>query len=150
MTRRFPGLLAASMFTAVMLPATACSSNGGSPSSTSTTSSPAQSATASQSATLSPQQILPLFFQCLTEHNIPIWDKDQGNTNLASIGEKEGWYVNGRVVANNALYSDAESLEGFYPISPDFKPEQTIATWIDNAASTGTWPKVCGPLPKAT
>lgn len=153
MARRFTGLLAASMFPAVMLLATACGGNGGSPNGTSTTSSPASaapSATASVSATLSPQQVMPLFLQCLAEHNVTIWDKAQGNTNLVSLGKKEGWYENGRVVANNALYSYADVLEGFYPISSDFKPEQTIATWVDNATNSGTWPKVCAPLPSAS
>jgi hypothetical protein len=143
-------LLAASTFPAVLLLATACGGNGGSPNGTSTTSSPASSAssaTASKSAALTAQQIIPLFLQCLVEHNVTIWDKAQGDTNLVSLGKKEGWYVNGRVAANNPLYSYAGVLEGFYPISSSFKPEQTIATWVDNAASDGTWPKVCTPLP---
>ena len=143
MARRFTGLLAASTFPAVMLLATACTSGGGSPSSTPATST---SASASQAAALTQQQVTPLFLQCLTEHNITIWDKAQGNTNLASIGKAEGWYKNGRVLANQALYTDVAALEGFYPISPDFKPEQTIADWVDNAVSNGTWPKVCAPL----
>jgi hypothetical protein len=93
---------------------------------------------------------MPLLLECLAEHNVPIWDKAQGNVSVASLGKTEGWYENGHVVANNALYSDADALEGFYPISSDFKPEQTIATWVDNAASGGTWPKVCAPLPSAS
>lgn len=141
MTRRFPGLLAASMFTAVMLLATACGSNGGSPNSTSTTSS------ATPGTTLTVQQIIPLFMQCLADHNIPIWDKAQGDMNVVSLGKTEGWYVNGRVVANNALHTYFEDLEGTYPISPDFQPEQTIGTWVDNAAATRAWPTVCGSLP---
>jgi hypothetical protein len=148
--RRFTSLLAASMFSAVMLLATACSSNGGSASSTHTASSPAQSATASQSATLSVQQLIPLFLQCLAGHKIPIWDKAQGDMSVASLGQKEGWYENGHVVANNALHTYFEDFEGDYPIGTDFKPEQTIASWVDNAASTGTWPQVCGPLPSAS
>ncbi len=51
---------------------------------------------------------------------------------------------------HGALYSDADALEGFYPVSSDFKPEQTIATWVDNAAGNGPWPKVCAPLPPAS
>jgi hypothetical protein len=137
-TRRFTGLLAASMFSAVMVLATACTSNGGSPDNTHTT---------SQSVRLSPRQIEPLFFKCLVEHNVPIWDKSQGDQNLVSLAKTEGWYENGRVLANNDLYTYADVLEGFYPISPDFKPDQTIGTWIDNASTTGTWPKVCGRLP---
>jgi hypothetical protein len=90
---------------------------------------------------------MPLFLQCLTEHNIPIWDKAEGNVSVASVGKNQGWYENGRVVANSAFYSNADALEGFYPISPDFKPEQTIADWVDNAVSNRTWPKVCTPLP---
>jgi hypothetical protein len=159
--RRITGLLAASTFPAVLLLATACTSGGGSPSSTSTASSaapgaasPASAASASApapgSAALSPSQVMPLFLECLAEHNVPIWDKAQGNVSVASIGKTEGWYENGRVVANSALYSDADALEGFYPISSDFKPEQTIATWVDNAAGNGTWPKVCTPLPSAS
>jgi hypothetical protein len=147
--RRFTGLLAASMLSAVLLLVTACA-NGGSPSSTPTTSSPAQSATASQSATPSVQQLVPLFLQCLAQHNIPIWDKSQGNVSVISLGKKEGWYQDGKVVANNALHTYFEDFEGFYPIGTDFKPEQTIGAWVDNAASTGTWPKVCGPLPAAS
>ena len=150
MARRFTGLLAASAFPAVMLLATACGGNGGSPSGPSTTSSPASSApsaTAPASATLSAQQVIPLFLQCLAEHNVPIWDKAEGNMSVASVGKNQGWYENGRVVANSALYNNADALEGLYPISPDFKPEQTIATWVDDAASDGAWPKVCAPLP---
>jgi hypothetical protein len=155
MARRFTGLLAASMFPAVLL-ATACTSGGGSPSSASTASSAPPSATAPGSPTapggtaLSPSRVMPLFLECLAEHNVPIWDKAQGNVSVASLGKAEGWYENGRVVANNALYSDADALEGFYPVSSDFKPEQTIATWVDNAAGNGTWPKVCAPLPPAS
>lgn len=150
MARRFTGLLAVSMVPAVMLLATACGSSSTSTQSTSTTSSTGPSALASQSAALTAQQVIPLFLQCLAEHNVTIWDKAQGNRNLVSLGKKEGWYENGRVVANQALYTDADALEGFYPISPDFKPEQTIATWVDNAASDGTWPKVCTPLPSGS
>lgn len=162
MARRFTGLLAASMFPAVMLLATACTSGGGGSPSTSTASSagpsaPASSSAASPTATgtgaaaaLTPQQVMPLFLECLAEHNVPIWDKAQGNVSVATVGKTEGWYENGHVVANSALYSDADALEGFYPIGSDFKPEQTIATWVDNAASDGTWPKVCAPLPSAS
>jgi hypothetical protein len=144
--RRFTGLFAASMVPALMLLASGCSSNSTSPEGTSTTSSAAPSATTSGAA-LTAQQVMPLFLQCLTDHHITIWDKAQGNTNLASIGEKQGWYKNGRVLANQALYTDADALEGFYPISPDFKPQQMIGDWVDNAVSNGTWPKVCTPLP---
>jgi hypothetical protein len=146
-------LLAASAFPAVLLLATACSSSGSSPASTSTTpvatsgATAAQSTAASQSAARSPQQIMPLLLQCLTDHNIPIWDKGQGNTSVASIGTKQGWYKNGKVLADSALYSNADGLEGFYPMSSDFKPNQTIGTWVDNVVSTGKWPKVCGPFP---
>jgi hypothetical protein len=91
---------------------------------------------------------MPLFLQCLIDHNVPIWDRAEGDTSAASLGTKGGWYVNGRVVATDAFYRIADSLEGFYPVSPDFKPEQTIAEWVDNAVSNGTWPKVCAPLPR--
>jgi hypothetical protein len=153
--RRFTGLLAASMVPAVMLLATACGPNSSSTQSTSTTSAAAPSPSTSPSATasgaaLTVQQIMPLFLQCLVEHNVTIWDKARGNTNLESLGKKDGWYENGRVVANQALYTDADALEGFYPVSPDFKPDQTIATWLINAAAGGTWPKVCTPLPSAS
>jgi hypothetical protein len=90
---------------------------------------------------------MPLLLECLTEHNVPIWDKAQGDVNVASVGKNQGWYENGRVVANSALYSNADALEGFYPIGSGFKPEQTIATWVDNAVGNRTWPKVCKPLP---
>jgi hypothetical protein len=147
--RRFTGLLAASMLPAAMLLASGCTSGGGSPTSTSTTaaSSSAPSATASGGATLTAQQVMPLLLECLTEHNVPIWDKAQGDVNVATVGKNQGWYENGHVVANSALYSNADALEGFYPISSDFKPEQTIATWVDNAVSNRMWPKVCKPLP---
>jgi hypothetical protein len=59
------------------------------------------------------------------------------------------WYQKGRVDANQALYTAADALEGFYPMSPDFKPDQTIGSWVDAAAAAGTWPKVCAPLPAA-
>ena len=147
MARRLTGVLAASMFPAVMLLATACSSGGGSSSGTTPASS---SPSASQTGTLTQQQVMPLFLQCLTDHNITIWDKAQGNTNLASIGKVQGWYKNGRVLANQALYNDADALEGFFPVSPDFKPEQMIADWVDNAVSNRTWPKVCAPLPSGS
>jgi len=140
-TRRLTGMLAALVFSAVMLPATACTSSGGSP-----RHAPVASTPTSHHTSLSRQQLLPLFLQCLIEHDVMIWDRAQGDTSLVSVGKKDGWYVNGRVVANDNLYSTADSLEGFYPISSDFKPDQTIATWLDNAASNGTWPKVCAPL----
>jgi hypothetical protein len=97
--------------------------------------------------TLTAQQVMPLLLECLTEHNVPIWDKAEGDVNVASVGKNQGWYENGRVVANSALYSNADALEGFYPIGSDFKPEQTIATWVDNAVGNRTWPTVCKPLP---
>lgn len=137
--RRFSGLLAASMLSMVMLLATACTAGGGSSSSA--------SPTASHDATLSLQQVTPLFLQCLIDHNVTIWDRAQGDTNLKPLAEKAGWYVNGHVVANQKLWLAVDSLEGFHPISPDFKPDQTIADWVDNAALHGTWPKVCTPLP---
>ncbi len=154
MARRFTSLLAVSMVPTVLLLASACGSNGSSTQSTSTTSPATPDASASQSPTtsgaaLTPQRVLPVFLQCLTDHNITIWDKAQGNTNLASVGEKQGWYKNGRVLANETLYTDADALEGFYPISPDFKPQQTIGDWVTSVALTRTWPKVCGPLPSA-
>lgn len=154
MARRLTGLLAVSMVPTVMLLATACGSNSNSTQSTSATSAAATGASVSQSATasgaaLTAAQVIPLFLQCLAEHNVTIWDKAQGNTNLVSLAKQEGWYENGRVVANQALYTDADALEGFYPISPDFKPDQTIGSWVDNAAATRTWPKVCAPLPSA-
>ena len=40
-------------------------------------------------------------------------------------------------------------IEGTYPIGADFKPQMTVTEWIDQATSTGTWPKVCGSLPLA-
>lgn len=142
MARRFPGLLAASIFSAVTLLATAaCTSSGGTASGTSTTASPAQN------AALDPQRLTPLFLECLAKHNVPIWDKAEGNVTVASVGKKLGWYENGHVVANNAFYDHADVIEGFYPISPDFTPKQTIATWVDDAVNNGTWPKVCGSLP---
>jgi hypothetical protein len=138
------------MFSTVMMLATACGGNGGSPNGASTTPSSAPSATVSEAMTLTAQQVIPLLLECLTEHNVPIWDKAQGDVNVASVGKNQGWYENGRVVANSALYSNADALEGFYPISSDFKPEQTIATWVDNAVSNRTWPKVCKPLPSGS
>lgn len=142
MARRLSGLLAASAISAAMLSATACTSTGVASSSAS-----APSTTAAKVRSLSDQQILPLFLQCLAEHKVMIWDKAQGDTDLVSVGKAQGWYVNGQVIASSALYSDAAGLEGFYPISPDFKPDQMIGTWLDNAANKGTWPKVCTPLP---
>ena|ERR1700722_7459385 len=130
------------MFSAVLLLATACTSTGGSSNNAS-----ASGTTPSQGASLSAQQVMPLFLQCLADHDVPIWDKAQGNTSVVSLGKLQGWYENGRVVADNALYTNADALEGFYPISSDFKPQQTITTWVDNAAADGTWPKVCAPLP---
>jgi hypothetical protein len=127
------------MFSVMMLPATACTSGGG----TFTIA----SATASHDASLSLQQVTPLFLQCLIEHDVTIWDRAQGDTSLKPLAEKAGWYVNGHVVANQTFWLNLDSLEGFYPISPDFKPDQMIADWIDNAALHGTWPKVCTPLP---
>ena len=138
--RRFTGLLAGSIFSTAILAAiflvTGCTSTRGSSRSAS-----------SQGPSLSPDQVMPLFLQCLAEHNVAIWDKAQGDTTVVSLGEAQGWYENGHVITDNALYTDADGLEGFSPISSDFKPEQTIATWLDNAVSNGTWPKVCTPLP---
>jgi hypothetical protein len=131
--RRPTGLLTASLSSAVMLSAAACTSGGGPPTGTPTP--------------LSLPQVLPLFLQCLVDHHVTIWDRAQGDTNAASIGEKAGWLVNGRVVANQNLYTRSDAIEGFSPMSPDFEPQQTIATWLDDAVSKGTWPKVCPPLP---
>jgi hypothetical protein len=149
--RRFTGLLAVSMFSAAMLLVTACSSSSsGTPSNASTTSS-TPSATDSLTAMQNRErQLTPLFVQCLAQHNIPIWDKSQGNQNVAALGTKGGWYKNGQVTANTAFDLFFQDIEGTYPISPDFKPEQMVAQWIDGAASTGTWPSVCGPLPSAS
>jgi hypothetical protein len=130
------------MFSAVMLLAAACTSSGGSSSNA-----PAPSTTTSRNASLSLQQVLPLFLQCLVEHNVPVWDRAEGYMSLATVGEKNGWYENGRVVANNDLYLHADVLEGLYPMSTGFKPEQMISVWLDNAVSNGAWPKLCAPLP---
>ncbi len=78
---------------------------------------------------------------------VTIWDKAQGDAIPVSVGKAQGRYENGKVIADNAPYSSADGLEGFYPISSDVKPEQMIGTWADDAASNGTWPKVCAPLP---
>lgn len=131
MARRLTGLLAAAMAPAVMLLAAACTGSSSSP----------------RVAGLTSQQVLPLFVECLAEHDVPILDKAQGSVSVASVGRNQGWYENGRVVANHAFYANADGLEGFYPVSPDFRPEQMIGTWVDNAVSSRTWPKACAPLP---
>lgn len=132
---------AAAMTVSVLsaLSAVACSSG---------TSSPQPSATDSYSATTTRVgQLYPLFVQCLAQHSIPIWDKSQGNMNAASQGAREGWYKNGRVVTNDAFYGWLQQYEGTYPMSPSMKPEQPIHQWVTDAATKGTWPKVCGSLP---
>jgi hypothetical protein len=148
--RGFTYLLAASMVSAALLLTTACTSSGGSPTSTSAIPSTTPNATESLNAYLNRvRQLSEPFVQCLAQHDIRIWDRSQGYRNLATLGTKGGWYKNGRVLNNDVFDNAFEELEGTYPMSPDFKPDQTIATWINNAASTGTWPKVCGPVPSA-
>lgn len=142
MARRFTGLLVVSMSSSALLLAIGCTSTGGRSNSTSE-----PSGTSSLGASRSAQQVMPLFLQCLATLNVTIWDKAQGDTSVVSLGRQGGWYISGRVVADNSLYSNADAIEGFYPISSDFKPEQTIAAWVDDAVSNGTWPKACGPLP---
>ena len=125
-----------------VLAAVACSSG---------TPSAQPSATDSSSATTTRVgQLYPLFVQCLAQHSIPIWDKSQGNMNVASQGTGEGWYKNGRVVTNDAFYGWLQQYEGTYPMSPSMKPDQTIDEWVTEAATKGTWPKVCGSLPAAS
>jgi hypothetical protein len=147
--RRFTRLIAVSMFSVVTLFTAACSSSGGgTSSSTPTASSPASSATGSASATPDREWQLTLaFVQCLAQHNIPVWDKSDGNQDVASLGTKGGWYEDGKVVNNVAFGRFFQNIEGTYPIGSDFKPEMTVTQWIDQATSTGTWPKVCGSLP---
>ena len=147
MTRRrtthgeHPASVALALVVALACTASACGpSRAGT-----TTNGPRSSATAKLTA----QQIIPAFLQCLAAHNVPVWDREQGNMSVVSLGKTVGWYVNGRVVANTAIYTYFEDLEGTYPISPDFKPDQMVGTWVDNAMSTGAWPKVCGALPTA-
>jgi hypothetical protein len=151
-TRRFASLIAVSIFAVLTLLTTACSSSGGStPSGTSTTSSPTSSAAGSPSATSDRQWQLTLaFVQCLAQHNIPIWDKSDGNQNVAALGEKGGWYKNGEVINNVAFSRFFAVTEGTYPIGSDFKPQMTVDQWIRNAVTGSTWPKVCGALPSAT
>lgn len=127
------------MLAVVGLSSAACTSGGGSPGKASAASSSAES--------LSLDQVTVLFLQCLIDHNITIWDRAQGNTDLKPLAEKAGWYVNGRVVSSEKLWLAYESLEGFYPIGPDFKPQQTIGDWTADAALHRAWPKVCAPLP---
>lgn len=85
--------------------------------------------------------------QCLLDHKVTTQDRAEGNISLSSTGTKEGWYRNGRVIANQAFYAGFDSLEGIVPVGPGFKPEQDIAAWLDSASATGTWPKACGPFP---
>lgn len=152
MARRFTGLIAVSMLSAATLLTAACGSSGSStPSTTSTTSSsPASGATGSPSATPDRQWQLTLaFVQCLAQHNVPIWDKSDGNQNVASLGVKDGWYKNATVINNVAFSRFFQDIEGTYPIGSDFKPQMTVDQWISNAVTGGTWPKVCGSLPSA-
>jgi hypothetical protein len=149
--RRFPRLIAVSMFAVVTLLATACASSGGGTPSASTTSSPASGAAGSPSATADRQWQLTLaFVQCLAQHNIPIWDKSDGNQNVAALGAKGGWYKNGAVINNVAFSRFFADTEGTYPIGSDFKPQMTVDQWIRDAITDGTWPKVCGALPSAS
>jgi hypothetical protein len=152
MARRFTGLMAVSMFSVVALLTAACGSIGSStPGTTSTTSSPASGATGSPTATPDRQWQLTLaFVQCLAQHNIPIWDKSDGNQNVASLGVRDGWYKNGAVINNIAFSRFFSVVEGSYPVGADFKPQMTVDQWISNATTDGTWPKVCGSLPPAS
>jgi hypothetical protein len=140
--RGIASFIAALTLLAVMLLITGCGSSS---------TSPKPSATDSLSATLNRvRQLTEPFVQCLAQHDIPIWDKSQGDMNVASLGRKEGWYKNGHVLHNEAFDRYFQDIEGTYPIGSDFKPDQTIASWIDNAASTGRWPKVCGAIPASS
>jgi hypothetical protein len=127
------------MVSAVMVLATACSS---------ATSSPTPNATDSLGTLLNRERALILpFVQCLAQHDVTIWDKADGDQNIASLGAKDGWYKNSRALNNTAFSNFFEDIEGAYPTGPDFKPDNTVDGWINNAASTGKWPKVCGPVP---
>lgn len=138
--RRLTRLFAAPATLAAVLLAVACSPGSGT-----TASTPADSP--SREPTL--QQLAPLFMQCLLDRKVTIWDRAEGDINMVLTGTREGWYRNGRVVANQAFYADFDSIEGTTPVSPAFKPEQDIASWLGHAAATGTWPKTCGPFPRA-
>jgi hypothetical protein len=126
---------------ASLLVTAGCSSSGGA--------GPKPGGTDSFSSVTARQNKLdPLFVQCLAQHNIPIWDKSDGNMAVASQGTKDGWYKDGRVISNGAFSQWFGQNEGTYPHTSAFKPYKTIADWTTDAATNGTWPtKVCGPLP---
>jgi hypothetical protein len=114
-------------------------------------------------------RLTPLFVQCLAQHNIPIRDSSLGDMNVASVGEREGWYKNARV-SDNAAFSDFLTIaDGALPEGPlysSLKQAQppvgivvthgnfvlgevgSLSWWVGEGAVYGKWPAICGTLPE--
>lgn len=143
--RRFTTLMTVSIFAALVLFTAACTSGGSDAEGRTPTPSPTDSFDVMHDRVVNLE--LP-FIQCLAQHNVPVWDRGQGDQNLAVVGREGGWYKNGRIVNKNRFWEIFEDLEGTYPMGSDFKPEQKVDDWLEQEARTLTWPKVCGPFPK--
>jgi hypothetical protein len=139
-TRRLRRVLPAALCSAGLLAVVACSSSG-----------PASKPSPAPYEALinREDQLYPSFVECLARHDIPAWTKLTGSVQVAPLGIQQGWYRNGKVITNDAWYRWIDHNNGRYPLSPAFKPYQEIAQWVAAAAQHGTWPKICGPLPKA-
>jgi hypothetical protein len=62
--------------------------------------------------------------QGLTQGNVPIYTKEDGNVSLQQVGKQQGWYQDGKVVPNSAFWNWMGSSEG---------------AWVtDHSASTPT------------
>jgi ABC-type oligopeptide transport system substrate-binding subunit len=91
MSRRIARLTAVAVLSAAVLLTAACTSS---------------SSSSAQASGITPEeQFTPLFFQCLAQHNVPLWDKSAGSAGeyvtVAAAGKKQGWYVNGKIVESN-------------------------------------------------
>lgn len=153
---RGPGwALAVALCSAGLLAVAACSSGSAAPKPSPTSS--------FQALTNREHQLTPLFVACLAKNNIPLWDKAQGNMQIAPVGTREGWYRDGKVTTNDAYYEWIGDIEGTYPMGPLYSsllvngqipPNMPVGYgnfdwWIHAAASSGKWPQICGTLPKA-
>jgi hypothetical protein len=125
------GSLAASFIALSLLAATGCSS----------TSTPSPEASASQAITSEQQreaQLIPALVECLANHGV-IPAKDLTN---------QSWYKSGHVTYNNEFSQWWENNNGLQvKIQDSYEQLESI---VKAAATNGTWPSVCGSIPKVS
>ena len=143
MISRMPAAAGLAIGSACLLIAAACSSSA--------KRAPTPSATDTFAATLAREQRLdPFLVQCLARQRIPVWDTAVGKMDVAGEGTREGWFVNGRVIANDAFWRWFRDHDGTYAYSRALRPYKTLDDWVAGAVENGAWPaKVCGPMPAA-